>query len=237
MNPESFVTSACGALPQQIRSIVLFGSAAAGDFVEGSSSYDLLVVVEPLGIDELEALAPTIRAWRNAKQPLPLLFTPAQLYSSTDAFALEFSEMQHARRVLFGDDPITTMKIDPAHVRMDLERELKGKSLALRDRYVLAAGNRQRIVTLLTESLSTFLSLFRASLRLYQADAPNHKLEALRALATHIDFDPQPLLRVAELRTQRRVPSDLDVQNLFCQYWQTIETVTSAVDQRTHSNH
>ena len=76
MGPEWFVTHACRALPDHVRSIVLFGSAAAGDFIEGTSSYDVLVVVDRLGVVELDALAPTIREWRKAGNPLPLLFTP-----------------------------------------------------------------------------------------------------------------------------------------------------------------
>jgi len=231
MGPQWFVTHACRALPEQVRSIILFGSAAAGDFIEGTSHYDLLLAAEPLGVTELEALAPTIREWRSAGHPIPLLFTPAQLAASADAFAIEFLEMQHARRVLYGQDLIAGLKINPAHVRIHLERELKGKSLALRDRYVLAAGDRQLIAVLLTESLSTFLSLFRTALRLHEPDAPTGKLDALRALARRISFDPQPFLTVEELRERRRGLRGIDTQALFNQYWQAIETVTDAVDR------
>jgi hypothetical protein len=190
--------------------------------------------VDQLGMIELEALAPTIRQWRGAGQPLPLLFSQAQLAASADAFALEFSDMQHARRVLFGADPITPLRIDLRHLRIHLERELKGKSLALRDRYALAAGDRSLILELLTESLSTFLSLFRAALRLYQPEKVSHKLDALRALAEHIRFEPQPFLVINELKSNPARDQDLDPRELFNRYWHAIETVTSAVDQRIH---
>jgi hypothetical protein len=215
---------------------VLFGSAAAGDFLEGTSSYDLLVVCEQLGTSELDALAATIRGWRKARQPLPLLFTPPQLAAAANAFAIEFSDMQQARRVLYGNDPIADMTIDAAYLRVHLERELKGKLLALRNRYVLAAGDQRRIMTVLSETLSTFLSLFRASLRLYERDAPNHKLDALRALAEHIDFDPQPFFDIAEFKMGRRAAKDYSAATLFSQYWQAIDAVTRAVDQWIHSD-
>jgi hypothetical protein len=231
--PEWFAREAKAALPEQLRSVVLFGSAAAGDFVEGVSHYDLLVVVEPLGVHELESLAPTIRPWRKAGNPLPLLFTPAQLASSTDAFAIELLDMQDARRILVGHDPIAGLTIDPAHVRTHLERELKGKSLALRDRYVLAAGDERMIAALLTESLSTFLSLFRTALRIYQPQAPTQKLEALQALAIHIAFDPQPLATIHELK-ERPGARGSDLPALFAQYLHAIETVTAAVDRLLH---
>lgn len=231
MGPQWFVTHACRALPDQVRSVVLFGSAAAGDFVEGTSHYDLLLVIEPLGVAELEALAPTIRKWRSSGHPIPLLFSPAQLTASADAFAIEFLEMQHARRVLYGQDPIAGLVIDPAHVRIHLERELKGKSLALRDRYVLAAGERRLIAALLTESLSSFLSLFRTALRLHEPRAPTGKLDALRALAQRISLDPQPFLTVEDLRQHRRGLRGIDMAALFNQYWRAIESVTDAVDR------
>lgn len=187
-------------------------------------------------MNELEALGPTIRQWRKAGNPLPLLFTPAQLAASADAFAIELQDMQDARRVLHGDDPFAALNIDMAHVRIHLERELKGKSLALRDRYVLAAGDERMIAALLTESLSTFLSLFRTALRLYQPDAPSRKLEALHALAKHIPFDPQPLVTIHELKEDRRKSAGIDMPALFGQYWQAIETVTEAVDRLLHSD-
>jgi hypothetical protein len=234
MSPQSFVTQICRVLPQQVRSVVLFGSAAAGDFIEGSSRYDLLVVLDRLGLSELEALGPAIRDWQQAGNPLPLLFTPEQLAASADAFAIEFLEMQQARSIVYGGDFIAGLTIDPAHVRMHLERELKGKSLALRDRYVLAAGDRRLIARLMTESLSTFLSLFRTALRLYQADAPKTKLDALHALTKHISFDLQPFVTVYEMKAGRRGARGIDTRALFGQYWQAVETVTDAVDRLMH---
>lgn len=234
MSPQRFVTDACRALPGGIRSAILFGSAAAGDFVEGASTYDLLLVVNRLDPADFEALAPVIREWRLAGHPLPLLFTPQQLAASTDAFALEFLEIKQARRVLYGDDPIAHLEVNPVHVRFHLERELKGKSLALRDRYVLAAGDRRLTTELLTDSLATFLSLFRSALRLYQGTAPNRKLDALQALKQHISFDPQPFLTVEELKEGRRSARGIDLAALFGQYCAAIETITAAVDRLIH---
>lgn len=235
MTPQEFATRACRALPERIKSIVLFGSAAAGDFIEGVSGFDLLIVLEPLGLDELEALAPLIRDWHKAGHPLPLLFTSAQLQASTDAFAIEFLELQHDRRVVYGPDPMVGLKIDPAHARMHLERELKGKLLALRDQYVLAAGDPRRIEGLLCRSLSSFLSLFRAAVALYQPQVPSRKLDALEALAQHIPFDPQPFRTVGEIKAGHRAAGRMDLRDLFRSYWQSIETVTNAVDRLLHA--
>ena len=234
MTPQQFTEQAHAALNERLRSVVLFGSAAAGDFLEGVSRYDLLVLAEPLGLSELESLAPVIRPWRKEGNPLPLLFTPGQLAASTDAFAIELLDMQDARRVLHGDDPVASLNIELAHVRHHLERELRGKSLLLRDRYVLAAGDDRMIATLMTESLSTFLSLFRTALRLIEPEAPvpPHKLDALRALAERIGLDPQPLLAIHDLKAGRGKNAGQATKTLCVQYWQAIDMVTQAIDRQ-----
>jgi hypothetical protein len=145
--------------------------------------------------------------------------------------------MQQSRRVLFGDDPIAGLAIDPSHVRHALERELKGKALALRDQYVIAAGNRRLILDLMSDALPTFLILFRTALRLFEPQVPAIKVEALRSLARHISFDPQPYLTVQEFLDGRRGTSRVDSLALFRGYLSGIETIIHHVDQLLHEPH
>ncbi len=234
MGPQWFVTQAAKALPERLKSVTLYGSAASGDFIEGRSQYDLLLVIDPLGVDELDALGSVIRHWSKQGQPLPLIFSPDQLAASTDAFALELLDIQQSHQVLYGEDFVSRLKIDPAHVRHELERELKGKALALRDQYVIAAGNKRLVLDLMTQSLSTFLVLFRSAVRLYAGSAPAKKIEALRMLTQHIPFDPQPFLTVEEHRAGRRRASRVDSVALFRQYLAEINTVIRHIDRLLH---
>ncbi|WP_437201111.1 nucleotidyltransferase domain-containing protein [Planctomicrobium sp. SH664] len=235
VDPDAFTRRALTALPQGIRSIVLFGSAATGDFVAGASDYDLLVVLDSVSVNELAALGPLIQEWHRRGNPLPLLFAADQIQSSVDAFAAEFLEMKQSRRVLHGVDPVAEMEINPAHVRIHLERELKGKLLALRNRYALLSSNARHVVTLLTDSFSTFLSLFRLALRLYQPEVPREKLDALRALATHLTIDLEPFLMVDEVRRNQRRLTGPEVLPLFTRYSLAIESIVQAIDQQIHS--
>src|SRR5207248_3328982 len=49
MTTEQLVKALHEALGPGLKSVVLFGSAAAGDFVEGVSGHDVLIVAEKLG--------------------------------------------------------------------------------------------------------------------------------------------------------------------------------------------
>ena len=234
MTPEELVEQLQKAMPGRLCSAVLYGSAAAGDFVAGTSNYNVLLVVDRLGVAELDALSKPALQWAKAGNRPPLLFTRSELKASADVFPIELLDIRQSHRMLFGEDPLAQITIRPEHLRLQLERELKEKLLALRERYLLTGGKPKRVVELLASSVAGFLVLFRAVLRLFQEDVPAHKVEALRLLAGHIRFDPQPLVQADELRHGRRKPREVVAQVLFDAYLTAIERVVEAIDRHLH---
>ncbi len=237
--PQHFAKEICDALPGQVQSIVLFGSATVGDFVEGMSDYDILIILNQVTIKELDILAPAIQRWYRWGNPLPLVFAANEMDLSVDTFATEFLEMKHSRRVLFGTDPIEMMDIHPTHVRIHLERELKGKLLALRNRYTLAAGHSRQIRQLMIESFSTFLTLFRLTLWLFQPghhqpDIPKTKMDALKELSQHFPVNIEPFITIDSLRKPGNRVRIADVHALFNDYCVSVETIVHAIDKQIH---
>jgi hypothetical protein len=234
MTNEQLVKELLEAIGPGLKSVVLYGSAVAGDFLEGVSGRDILIVAEPLDAAALAALSVPLARWESAGNPLPQLFTPHELATSIDVFPIEMIDMQQARQVLFGPDPLAEIEIDMPHFRMQLERELKTRLLLLRRRYLACCGQSERVARLMTASVSTFLVLLRASLRLYNDSAPAEKAKALEELAARIDFDPQPLLAVQELKKQNHSPAPGEIESLFGKYLASIEKVVHAVDRHLH---
>lgn len=235
MTPEEFAARLQRSLPDGLRSVVLYGSAASGDFVRGVSHYDLLVVVDQLGPGELANLASPVRDWQSLGNPVPQIFTEAELKSSADAFPLELLDMQQSHRVLSGSDPLSEIQVHPSCLRLQLERELKGKLLLLRERYLVAHGKEKRVVSLLVNSVSTFLVLFRGALRLFQETIPAVKVDALNELARHVSFDPEPFQTVLLMKAGTQRQRDIDVPGLFRKYLTAIEQIVSAVDRHLHA--
>lgn len=231
ITPEQFAEQLAIALPSELRCVVLYGSAAAGDFLPGASNYNLLVVAEPLNAAGLDRAAPIVADWVEAGNPHPLLFTPAQLRQSRDAFPIELLDIHESRRVLWGTDLLAEFTVKPGDLRLQVERELTGKLLKLRARYVLAAGDAEAVSTLMLHSLSTFLVLFRAALRLYQDTVPATKLDALHDLARHVPFDLRPFDRLHELKKRAAVDENIEVDVSFDSYLSAIESVAQAVNQ------
>ena len=119
-------------------------------------------------------------------------------------------DIQQSRRVLVGPDLLADMRIEPLHLRLAVERELTGKLLSLRGKFAVVADRPRPVQDLMLGSLSTFLVLFRAALRLYQESVPDIKLDALHALAQAYPFDTAPFERLFEAKqlspSGRRVP-------------------------------
>jgi hypothetical protein len=231
ITPEQLTKWLSEVLRERLKSVMLYGSAAAGDFVAGESNYNLLVIVEPLGVTELKSLGHPLAAWEREGHVLPMLFTPQQLLSSLDAFPIEMLDIQQSRRTLFGSDLLHGARIEAVDLRRAVERELTGKLLALRGKYAVIGEDARAVHDLMSGSLSTILVLFRAALRLYQSEVPDTKLDAMRALSRHIQFDTRPFERLYEMK-QRQASGGRGAADVsFAAYLGAIERVAAAINQ------
>jgi hypothetical protein len=232
MTPETFATRLAEQCGASLRSVVLYGSAAAGDHIKQHSDYNLLIVLDRLGQEDLAALAPLMREWAAAGNPPPRLFTPEALRRSADVFALEIADLRDARRVLHGEDPIAPLAVAHEHLRYQLEYELHGKLNRLRSAYLLAAGQSKDLERLMISSLPGFLVLARGALRLYEPRVPGPKLEALRALARHVPLRVEPFERIAAWNAGGCDAAD--PERIFADYLTELERLQAAVDARLH---
>lgn len=231
MKPEELAEKLHAAWPEGLMSVILYGSAAAGDFVEKRSDYNVLVVGEPLGLGELKAMAPPVRAWLKAGNPPPLCFTWERLKRSADVFPMELLDIQENHRVIYGRDVITAIKVSRTNLRHELEYELRSKLIQLQAGYFQAEGDPKQVAALMINSLSSFLTLFRGALRLFEKTAPAAKLDALRILSDHLGFPAGVFEQIHELKIGPVNLKKLDLDDLFQRYLQKIGLVIDAVDR------
>ncbi len=230
MTPEQLVEKLKQANPTGLKAVILYGSAAAGDHVGKRSDYNVLVVMDQLGLPELKLFLKPSEAWVKDGNAAPLLFTPEGFRHSGDVFPIELLDIRDSHRVLFGQDITGEIEINPENLRLQLEHELKGKLIQLRERYLETGGKSRQVADLMINSLSSFLVLFRAALRLFREQVPSTKLEAVTQLSSHIPFDPGVFASVEALKAGTKKPREVDTEELFGRYLQTIEAIVEAVD-------
>jgi hypothetical protein len=165
-------------------SVVLYGSAAMGDWDDRGSDLNVLCVLDRLSPAELSASEPTFRWWREKGNPPPLLLTQEEVSTSTDCFPMEFQDMREHRRVLYGWDLIADLQIDRSFYRAQVEHELRAKQIRLRQKAAEALPDAKRLTKLLTDSISTFCVLGRHALLLSGNQPRWAKPEILASLET-----------------------------------------------------
>lgn len=215
-----------------LASVVLYGSAAAGDHVELRSDYNLLIALNRITPEDLRLAQAPMREWRRLGHPLPVYFTVEELSDAADVFPIEFHQMANARIVLFGKDPFEFVKLSDAHLRHQAEYELRSKLIQLRRLYIPASASVEKLCDLMSDSLASFASLFRAVLLLNGQEAPVGKPESVRATVQLLGLDAEPFERIFTLRaTGKRPATDQEANDLFATYLAQIERVVEAVDE------
>jgi hypothetical protein len=232
---SDFVARLRAAAGANLESVILFGSAVAGDFHPEFSNVNLFCVVRDSSFAALQALAPTVKSWASQKQPLPLFMTREEIERSVDVFAIELIDMQQHHRVLFGEDVLQGLSIPLNLHRVQVEYELREKLALLRQHLLLALGNDSRMRELLVRSVSSFATLFRHALMVLGYSAPVGKREAVEALAQHIGFDASGVLHVLDIRERKADRKKFDVADVFARYLAALEQVTAAVDKMLDS--
>jgi predicted nucleotidyltransferase len=212
-------------------SVVLYGSAAAGDHHPHFSDYNVLCVLREITRRELAASEPIFRWWREQGSPSPLLLTEAEVANSTDCFAIEFHDIKKNHRVLFGRDVIEPLVVDDSFYRAEVEHDLRSKLLRLRQKAAGMLSEPDQLRRLLADSVSTFCVLFRHALVLHAVEPPARKREVVQAVAALFGADAQPFERLLDIREEQVKPREVDPVSLLDAYLKSIEVVVDAVDR------
>lgn len=213
-------------------SVILYGSAAAGDFVPHQSDYNILIALNKIGPQDLRNAQPCIREWTRLGHPVPAYFTVSELQNAADVFPIEFHQMSVARKVLFGPDVLVDLNISDKFLRLQTEYELRSKLIQLRRQYIPASASVAGLKGLMAESLSSFVALFRAVLILHGLEAPATKPEIAALIVKHLGIDGKPFEKIFEIRQdkQHTKMDEVAANTLFGEYMEQIEKVIDAVD-------
>lgn len=209
MKLEELVEQLKQAYGTELRAVVLYGSAVAGEHITQRSNYNVLVIADSLPMSALRAASAIARAWHEAGNPAPLTFTWAEWKASADIFPMEYADILERHKVLFGDPPFDGITVKPADLRLEVEQQTMGKLLHLRKESMAAGGDPKLQLSLLEASLSTMMVLYRGVTRLW-GETPSQDYEALtRSVAMRAGFDPASVLRVVQhVRGKEKIAKD-----------------------------
>lgn len=215
-----------------LASVVLYGSAAAGDHIELRSDYNLLIALNRITPADLRLAQAPMREWQRLGHTLPVYFTVEELDDAADVFPIEFHQMKRARIVLYGRDPFEVVKLTGENLRHQTEYELRAKLIQLRRLYIPASVSTEKLSALMSDSLASFAALFRPVLMLHDIEPPVAKPDCVRETVRLLKLDGEPFEHIFALRASEEEMSltEAEANDLFAAYMTQIERVIEVVD-------
>jgi hypothetical protein len=217
---------------KNLASVILYGSAATEEFVQDRTDYNLLIALHEITPKELRNAQAPMREWTRLGHPIPVYFTVEELKTAADVFPIEFHQMERARKVLYGTDVLANIDISDEYLRHQTEYELRSKLILLRRHYIPVSTSVPGLLNLMSESLSSFASLFRAALLLKGIEPPAGKRQILALTAQHLNVSGATFEKVFNIRENNYARSldEVSANELFSDYMRDIERVIAAVD-------
>jgi hypothetical protein len=227
-----FVNRLKDAAGENVQSVVLFGSAVAGEFSQQHSNLNILCLLENLGSAELSKLHPVVVWWIGEGNPAPLVFTFEELSRSAGLFAIEMFDVKLHHRILFGPDWLDRFEL-PLHLhRQQVERELHLERLRLRQAILAEPGKSGARLEWMLASFSRLCTLFRHALTAAGEPQPQTKRESIAAMAAWTGADPSGFEVILEYREGKRKRKQIDLEAALHSYLEFTSLAADEISRR-----
>jgi len=227
---NEFTTDINELFDNEAEAIILFGSAATEEYIPKKSDVNFLVCLTEQGIDKIDIVEKKVKKWQKKNISLPLFLTKSYIKASLDSFPIEFFNMSQTYQIIQGEDILKDLKFNKKDIRLQCERELKGKLLSLREDYILTRGKKKKMSQLINESIVTFISIFKALLFLRDSEVPVKKSDVILAMCREFDLD-ESVFSVLLAHRNNSVNLDKEqLSNIIKKYIKEIRQLSQVVD-------
>ena len=217
---------------KSVVSVILYGSAATDEYKPKSSDINFLVVLTDEGIQEIDKVQKMVSRWKKHKISLPLFVTKMYIESSLDSYPIEFFNMQCSFRVIYGEDVLTNLRFNKNDLRLQCERELKGKLLQLRQGFIMTRGKTRALQILISQSIVTFTSIFKVLLYLRDKEIPQLKSDViLEACREFSEIEEKLFSNLLKIRLGVIKASNDELESSIQRYINQIHTLSVTVDK------
>ncbi|MCJ7663317.1 MAG: nucleotidyltransferase domain-containing protein [Desulfobacterales bacterium] len=202
-------------LGNNLASVILYGSAARGEYIRARSDLNLMLVFKKLDLEHISKVSQLMS--RKVRKQLPQLvfWTEEELEHAWDVFPLEFEDIKENHQCLVGKDLFNKRKIDKKRLRYEIEFELRSKLVSMRDTWLTSNRDKYELEMFLIKAGNSFDYLIRKAAMVLG-----------KKLAMPWDvFEKIKKLKKKEIRLRRG-----ELQDLFRQLHETVESVIRKID-------
>jgi predicted nucleotidyltransferase len=184
------------AAGDNLASVLLHGSAARGEYLDGRSDLDVIVVLTDTSLPRLEEIANALVLARNRSRVEAMILKLDEIGPSTDVFPVFYEEIAERHVLLHGSDPFAKVAASPEHLRLRIEQELREAKIRMKRAAVDAFGAKDLLTGAIERKVRQVRSPLRALLKLAGGAPGDGLAQVLGAAGTRYGVDTGPLLDV-----------------------------------------
>lgn len=211
-------------------SVILYGSAASGAYLSGKSDINVMVVLSESRIDDLDQAFGIIAKWKKRNVAVPLFLTEDYIRTSLDVFPIEYLNLQNNYHLAYGKDILAGLTFAPEFLRLQCEREIKGKLLLLREAFLETGGKGRELKRLVQHSLEAVVAIFNGLLYLRRIALPRQKRDVVKAVCGSFDMDSSLFERLLDIKEEKIKASGTENRELAKHYLQEMRKLSRLVD-------
>lgn len=214
-----------------IISIVIYGSACGVNYLPKISDINSLIIFRQLEFSHLKKSLKVIARGILKRITAPLVLTKEDIQSSVDIFPIEFWEMKENHVLIYGEDILSSFEIPPKYLRLFCEQQIKGKLIRIRQAYLEVGLNHRGMESLLKDSLTTLIPIFRTLIHLKGKVPPINKLKILEELCAEFQLAHDVFKTIYRSATQEERILRHKIDLFIGEYLKELEKLADAVDR------
>jgi hypothetical protein len=220
-----------GLFGDDLLGIILYGSATGQDYHPGKSDINFMIILTEPGIERLDRAFDTVKKWRKRKVATPLFLTENYVKTSLDVFPIEYLNFQRHHTLVHGKGILADLPLKRQFIRLQCEREIKGKLLLLRHAFLESGGKGRAMKDIISQSLGAFAAISEALLYLKGMEAPRGRRHKIRAMAEAFQLDSSVFEELLDVREEKKKPGGDEMKRLFQTYLREIRKLANLVDE------
>jgi predicted nucleotidyltransferase len=193
---EELERSLSASLGEELKALLVFGSAVRGDYRPGQSDIELMIVVKNATPEKLASIANAITMARYAVRVEPMILTADEIPRAADVYPLLYDSIRQSHTLLCGEDPFKNLTISDRHRRLRIEQELREAQIRLRRVITDSLGQPAAMVTPLVRKLRQIRAPLYALLRMRKIETGELLDDVLRAAGKTYEINISPLSKI-----------------------------------------
>jgi hypothetical protein len=213
---DALTEAARRAFGEALRSVVLYGSAAEGR-MRATSDVNLMFVLRRFDAAAADQFREPFRFARAAANVTAMFILQEELADGAPAaFAEKYADIKRRHRVLFGDDPFTSVTIPRHALVRHLQQVLLNLAIRLREMYIERSLREEQCAVTVAEAAGP-LRTSAASILELEGNAAGSPKEALERIVGELRRAEliELLPHISEARETRALPPGKAASYLF----------------------